>query len=332
MLIISLFLAIGWHFFTDHKGDRQDVAIIFNENDSLSVRVADYYQQRRGISKNNLIAIKLNPRQTELSPQEFQQIRATVTAKTPDQVQFYALIGSSPYQVGCMSITSAFAFGYDAAYCADGCQFTKPSPYFNSASPKPFTDFGIRPTMLIPTVNFLQARALIERGIQADHSFPTGTAYLMDTSDTARNVRSAIYPQIKRWLGDRFRLEVIKADVLKGRDDVMFYFTGLARVNNLTTNKFRPGAIADHLTSFGGQLSNSSQMSSLEWLNAGATGSYGTVVEPCNFPKKFPNPALVMFYSLQGDRLIEAYWKSVEQPGQGLFIGEPLAVPFRPSN
>ena len=29
-----------------------------------------------------------------------------------------------------------------------------------------------------------------------------------------------------------------------------------------------------------------------------------------------------------GATLIEAYWKSVEMPGQGIFIGEPLARPF----
>ena len=28
-------------------------------------------------------------------------------------------------------------------------------------------------------------------------------------------------------------------------------------------------------------------------------------------------------------KTIEAYWKSVAWPGQGVFIGEPLATPFR---
>ena len=31
---------------------------------------------------------------------------------------------------------------------------------------------------------------------------------------------------------------------------------------------------------------------------------------------------------MRGETLIEAYWKSVAWPGQGLFIGEPLAAPF----
>jgi hypothetical protein len=33
----------------------------------------------------------------------------------------------------------------------------------------------------------------------------------------------------------------------------------------------------------------------------------------------------------RGATLIEAYWKSVQWPGQGLFVGEPLAQPFRDS-
>jgi hypothetical protein len=35
-----------------------------------------------------------------------------------------------------------------------------------------------------------------------------------------------------------------------------------------------------------------------------------------------------MFNYLRGSTLIEAYWKSVAQTGQGLFVGEPLAKPF----
>jgi len=71
-------------------------------------------------------------------------------------------------------------------------------------------------------------------------------------------------------------------------------------------------------------------MSSLRWLEAGATGSYGTVVEPCNHLSKFPHPGAVMWRYAEGATLIEAYWKSVAWPGEGVFIGEPLARPFAP--
>jgi hypothetical protein len=46
-------------------------------------------------------------------------------------------------------------------------------------------------------------------------------------------------------------------------------------------------------------------------------------------PQKFPQPPIVVNNYLRGDTLIEAYWKSVAMPGQGIFIGEPLAAPFR---
>jgi hypothetical protein len=122
--------------------------------------------------------------------------------------------------------------------------------------------------------------------------------------------------------------EIVETNALENKRDVMFYFTGLTQVPSLDSNTFLPGAIGDHLTSAGGILFGGSQMSSLRWLEAGATGSYGAVVEPCNFPNKFPVPGVVMARYLQGETLIEAYWKSVQMPGQGIFIGEPLARPF----
>jgi hypothetical protein len=36
-----------------------------------------------------------------------------------------------------------------------------------------------------------------------------------------------------------------------------------------------------------------------------------------------------MMQYLGGNTLIEAYWKSVAMPGQGIFIGEPLSSPFK---
>ena len=71
------------------------------------------------------------------------------------------------------------------------------------------------------------------------------------------------------------------------------------------------------------------QMAALEWLRQGATASYGTVSEPCNHLGKFPSPAVFLDHYLRGDSILEAYWKSVAMPGQGLFIGEPLAAPYR---
>ncbi|MFM7393260.1 MAG: TIGR03790 family protein, partial [Cyanobium sp.] len=123
-------------------------------------------------------------------------------------------------------------------------------------------------------------------------------------------------------------VRVLQGNALRGAGDVMAYFTGLAFVPDLRSNRFRPGAVADHLTSLGGLLTDSPQMSVLRWLEAGATGSYGMVSEPCNLTAKFPDPGLVLAYYLRGDTLIESYWRSVAFPSQGVFVGEPLARPW----
>lgn len=305
-----------------------ELAVIVNEADPLSVQIGEYYQQQRRIPARNLIRVRFNPEQTVLSPEEFEQVFALVNAKIPPYTQAFALTWAVPYRVGCMSITSAFAFGFDSRYCAEGCQPTKPSPYYKSNSIQPHSDLKVRPAMAIAATSFEQAKALIDRGIAADYSAPKGTAYLVSTSDASRNVRANLYAPVSQYLGGRFAIQQVKADSLTNKPDVMFYFTGLAQVRQLDSNRFLPGAIADHLTSAGGMLTDSGQMSSLRWLEAGATGSYGAVVEPCNFVQKFPQPGIVIYYYLQGETLLEAYWKSVAWPGQGIFIGEPLARPF----
>jgi uncharacterized protein (TIGR03790 family) len=182
--------------------------------------------------------------------------------------------------------------------------------------------------MMIAARTPAQAFALIKRGIAADNSRPQGTAYLVSTRDKARNVRSRFYPRVRQVLGNYITTKIIHANSLKNRNDVMFYFTGLKFVPDIRSNRFLPGAVADHLTSAGGNLLGISQMSVLEWIAAGATGSYGTVVEPCNFLQKFPHPGVVMVQYLNGNTLLEAYWKSVMMPGQGLFVGEPLSRPW----
>ena len=47
------------------------------------------------------------------------------------------------------------------------------------------------------------------------------------------------------------------------------------------------------------------------------------------FTTKFPQPALAIARYTRGETVLEAYWKSVAMPGQGVFVGEPLAAPFR---
>ena len=305
-----------------------DLAVIVNDDDPLSREIGQYYQSRRGIPEKNMIHVRFLPGGSVMSHEEFARIKSQVDRVTPDSVQAFALTWSAPYRVDCMSITSAFAFGFAKSYCAEGCSATRASPYFDSSSLAPNRDFKIRPTMALAGTNLEAVKALIDRGIASDDSHPAGTGYLVSTDDKARNVRAVFYPAIVKSARSWVRLQVVRQDYIQDKQDVLFYFTGLAQVPKLDSLRFVPGAIADHLTSAGGELTDSWQMSSLRWLEAGATGSYGAVDEPCNFLQKFPNPGLVIGWYLRGESLLEAYWKSVAWPGQGIFIGEPLAAPF----
>jgi len=309
--------------------EARDLAVVINTADPLSVAIGDYYVRRRHVPAANIARVHFGYRRAVLPAPEFAALKAAIDAQLPSSVQAYALTWTRPYRVDCMSVTSAFTFGFDERYCARGCVTTQLSRYFNSASRRPYDDLQLRPAMSIAAANFEQAQQLIDRGIEADATAPPGTAYLLTSGDSARDVRAATYPDAQMLAGDRINIVLVNAPALEDRHDVMFYFIGAAKVPDLDSNQFLPGAIADHLTSYGGALTDGSQMSSLRWLEAGAAGSYGSVVEPCNFTAKFPNPGLLMRHYLAGETLIEAYWKSVAMPGQGLFIGEPLAAPYR---
>ena len=310
------------------------LAVVINTRDPLSRKIADYYRRRHHIPRSNLVRIAFDPGEPTMHPGVFAVLQKTLEAETPQTAQAYLLTWAQPYRVGCMSISSAFAFGYDAQYCARGCRNTAVDAYATSDSSRPYDDFGIRPTMLLAAQNFDEAKALIDRGVEARGWFFRGpvkspAAYLVVTPDKQRSVRQVYFPAVKQRLGDRLRVDIEHSDGIEDADDILFYFTGDRYVKGLGSNHYLPGAVADHLTSTGGKLTDSKQMSALEWLRAGVTGSYGTVVEPCNILGKFPDPLRMMTQYLSGQTLIEAYWKSVVMPGQGVFIGDPLAAPFQ---
>ena len=320
-------LAIAWVFPVAASVSDQ-LAIVVNSADPQSRLIADYYQEKRDIPDENIIVVEFPVKGNALGKKKFQDIRQQVLEKTPKHVQFYVLAWSKPFKVACMSVTSAFTFGFDEKYCAKGCKATAASKYFNSVSRAPYDEFNIRPTMMLAGSSVEKVRAMIDRGVRSDYTLPDGVAYLVSTTDKNRNVRAKFYSETIEILGGRTKLQIVNSDVLKDKTDVMFYFTGLTKVKSIASNVFLDGAIADHLTSAGGVLFGGKQMSALRWLDAGATASYGTVAEPCAFPQKFPHPGVVIDFYTRGETLIEAYWKSVKWPGQGLFVGEPLAAPF----
>ncbi|HEY2463018.1 MAG TPA: TIGR03790 family protein [Steroidobacteraceae bacterium] len=317
---------MAWH--VNAEGLSPDrLGVIYSSSDPASFRIAHYYAVQRGVPPGNLIGLSI-PDRAALSRDELKQLRSTMLLNLPSSVQSLLLVWSRPYAVECMSVTTAFAAGYQPGFCEPGCERTTTNPLFDTQGWLPADTAGWLPAMLLPSQDEPFARALIDRGVQADASKVPGTVYLIRTQDATRNVRAAEYDDAEILVAGRAAVRQLSTPVQNLIDPAIAYFTGAVRVEELQKIHFLPGAAADHLTSAGGSLENTGQMSALEWLRQGATATYGTVSEPCNHMEKFPNAGVFLYHYLQGETLLEAYWKSVAMPGQGLFIGEPLARPF----
>ncbi|KQV78442.1 hypothetical protein ASD15_21735 [Massilia sp. Root351] len=305
------------------------LAVVVNDADPNSVQVAEYYRQQRGIPQQNMVHVRIADKPRKLSAAQFRQLKDDIDAKLGPDIQAVLMVWSAPYAVECNGITAAYTLGLDSALCAKTCQPAKPSAYFNATAPLPFTALGMRLAMLLPADSVQEAKTLIGRGVASGFRMPAAGAYYLATSEVQRNSRAQFFPRAGVLAQRKLTIHNRQADALEGVRDIMVYQTGMAKVDKLDTLGFLPGALADHLTSFGGDLYGTTQMSSLRWLEAGATASYGTVSEPCNYWQKFPHPAVLLRHYLNGDSALEAYWKSVSWPAQGVFIGEPLAAPYR---
>lgn len=316
-----------------------ELGLIINTDDPQSVAVGAAYIEARKVPPANVVRLALGPPAKNVSAATFQQWKTQVDAALPASVQALALTFTQPSLVeSCQSITAAFTFGYDAKYCV-ACERGPQSPIHTKPTSRPFTDHGIRPSMMLAASSTAEAEKLIARGVASDGTFPPGKAYFFRTTDVPRSgPRYQQFQAVTRTFAPA-ALETAYIDEtdggasdLVGAPDVLFYMTGRERIPDIGTNTYRPGAFADHLTSFAGEFTSTcspdGQMNVLCWLEAGVTASYGTVVEPCNHPQKFPDARILTDAYFRGATVLEAAWASVAWPGQGVFVGEPLARPF----
>ena len=308
--------------------DATTLAVLINENDPDSRSIGAYYAAARHVPAQNVIHIRL-PKQSAVPEAEFRSVQLELAKILPTSIQAIAAMWLEPNRVDCMSMTSALTFGFDRRYCAEGCKRTQPSTLYGSTSNSPYSELGVRPTMLVSAGSVAATKALIDRGVAAHIIGRDVTAYLATSGDPFRDIRAYAFRTLEATPPSRVRVLPVQGSPIPAAAP-MFYFTGAVRVPKVDQFHFEPGAVADHVTSAGAIFDQTEQMTVLEWLRAGATGSYGAVVEPCNFPEKFPNPDILIRQYAQGSSLIEAYWRSVLMPGQGLFVGEPLARPFAP--
>lgn len=318
---------------TERLGAAQ-LGLVVNTADPYSVAVGEHYRQRRGLRPEQVLRLEL-PVRDALDEAEFHALQAAIAQHFGADIQALALAWVQPWAVGCNALTGALMMGYDAALCRRTCAPpSRPSPYFNTASARPQRNLGLRPAMQIAAPSIAQALALIDRGVAADHSLGRrgglpATALYVTSDDRARNVRAPLYPPPGVAAAVGLEIAQRPLEALGEAERLILMQVGVAKLPPLDRLRWWPGALADHLTSYGGRLTSpNGQSSALEWIAAGATASHGTASEPCNHLQKFPHPALLLAHYTQGATALEAYARSVAWPQQSVFIGEPLAAPF----
>jgi hypothetical protein len=207
--------------------DATHLAVIINTSDPLSVRIGEYYAAQRRISFQNIIRVAFPPDKTTLTREEFEDIKAIVDKKAMHRIQALALTWAAPYRVECMSITSAFAFGYDPAFCEPGCKPTRPSPYYNSpASPAlcptgHATCDGDRGDQLRACQGTDRSRRRVRRPVP-EPAPPTCYRHRIPPVTCA----ALSYQTARRVIDGRVPVSILEQDSLEGASDVLFYFTG----------------------------------------------------------------------------------------------------------
>ena len=253
-----------------------------------------------------------------------------------NQIDYVVLSMDIPFQTSFGSVvnstTSALFYGSRQGDGSDPLGVTNSyaasEAVFRQATPVGNPGYSFLTTML--TANSLaQAEALVDQGVESDGTFPQQPVVLEKSSDMLRNIR---YPFFDNAI---FNVNILgissilrtNSDLVSWPGDCLGFETGLAQFS-VPQGLFVPGAIADSMTSYGGVIFGSnSQTNLLAFINAGAAGSYGTVVEPEDDTQKFPNPQ-VYFYQARGFSLAEGYYQSINVPYLGLIVAEPLAAPF----
>src|ERR1700684_2855467 len=99
------------------------VSVVYNLANPASARIAAFYAARRGVPAVNVVGLSV-PEQPVVGRGELVKLRDALIAQLPSSVQSLLLVWSRPYAVECMSITTAFAAGYQPG-CEAGCGRTE---------------------------------------------------------------------------------------------------------------------------------------------------------------------------------------------------------------
>jgi uncharacterized protein (TIGR03790 family) len=347
--LIVLFLSVASLF---AGGSGLNVVVVVNQNSTNSVQLGNYYCEKRAVPPQNLLRINWTGGNITWSRSDFETnllnplVAMLSSRRLTNQVDYVVLSMDIPYRVtdgsappaaGENATTSALFYGFKPDEGESSCGL--PSGTVNGYAGSEGVFRQMPPTsvasnawlvMMLTSSNLALARAAVDRGVASDYTAPTQTVILAKSpTDRLRRVRLYVFDDAVLNVRLRGSVAIARTNAVSPLGmGTLLGFEGGEMVMSLAGGIFTPGAMADNLTSFSGALfENSGHTGALNFLNSGATASYGTVIEPCAYLEKFPN-AQNYFYQARGFSIAECYYMSVANPYQGVLVGEPLAAPF----
>ncbi|MDZ4774641.1 MAG: TIGR03790 family protein [Planctomycetota bacterium] len=346
-------------------GSSENVLLVIDPASPVSLYVGNYYRAARSIPDRNVVYFAPNPGHYASFKDATQLafLGALENQGVADHIDYVVLTPGIGFQMsasglvtdGCspvtrFSTTAPFALARAYASVPVGTSSTTTNQYASTSSNALAFDanqaYANGAAVTNGTRYFLSAMlgydgalgntvpeilALIDNSVVADESHPTGTFYMCQTTDSARSgPRHGLYPAVTsaiQALG--FGAQHLMAVLPPNSSTCTGIMTGWADpLIDTTLFTFLPGAFADHLTSYAATFDTSSQTKMSRWIAKGASGTSGTVEEPCNYAGKFPTARLHLYYA-QGASLGEAWYRSLGfAPFQVLFTGDPLTRPF----
>ncbi len=309
-------------------GRAGEVLVVANERDAASLELAEAYCRARALPAANLLALPFDD-SINLKAKKFRESLMDPLLRSWDRLhphpRYIVLMRGVPYRTGNQATTAAIMFdSLDPQPLPHG--------YFDESTAfdpdVPWSGTRLRPATVLSGYTVADALKLIDN---SQKHYPVkelaGTFYFCQ-GQGPRGVRNRQIPEVVEELRTAgARAEYREQSELRNERQMMGYFTGKTRVH-LGSNSFMPGALVGNLTSYGGYLLDErGHTSVLSFVRHGASGGYGTVVEPTNSSTRWPHLSLAAEYA-KGATLPDAYLRRLMDPSLGVVVGDPLCAPF----
>src|SRR6478736_2929916 len=199
-------------------GSGLNVVVVVNQSSTNSIELGNYYCEKRGVPPQNLLRVDWSGGTASWTRTQFENVlriplqNALTARQLTNQIDYVVLSMDLPYQViettgnpvtsGINSTTAALYYGFHADGCSS-CPAGLPSCNLPDESTNRYAAsegiFRQRPPIsagsnswlafLLTATNLSKAKAVVDRGVTSDYSFPTQKVFLTKSYDGIRNLR-----------------------------------------------------------------------------------------------------------------------------------------------